>query len=98
MLYSRKVCIIQMNQETNQTTSAREGIRPYIFVGLATFFVVASGILVFFTFLRFDAIAAFFKKVLSILQPIIIGLVLAYLLNPIVNFAEARLLPFLSLF
>ena len=95
MLYSRKVCIIQMNQETNQTTSAREGIRPYIFVGLATFFVVASGILVFFTFLRFDAIAAFFKKVLSILQPIIIGLVLAYLLNPIVNFAEARLLPLL---
>ena len=95
MQRNRKVCIIQMNQETNQTTSAREGIRPYLFVGLATFFVVASGILVFFTFLRFDAIAAFFSNVINILQPIIIGLVLAYLLNPIVNFAEAHLLPLL---
>lgn len=84
-----------MNPETNKTTSTREGIRPYLFVGLASFFVVASCILVFFAFLRFDNIAAFFKNVISILQPIIIGLVLAYLLNPIMNFAEARILPFL---
>ena len=84
-----------MNPETNKTTSTREGIRPYLFVGLASFFVVSSCILVFFAFLRFDNIAAFFKNVISILQPIIIGLVLAYLLNPIMNFAEARILPFL---
>ena len=85
-----------MNQEPNKSTSAREGIRPYLFVGLAAFFVVASCILVFFTFLRFDAIAGFILTVINILQPIIIGLVLAYLLNPIMNFAEARILPILK--
>ncbi len=84
-----------MNQEPNKSTSTKEGIRPYLFVGLAAFFVVASCILVFFTFLRFDAIAGFISKVINILQPIIIGLVLAYLLNPIMNFAEVRILPLL---
>ncbi len=84
-----------MNQEQNKSTSTREGMRPYLFVGLAIFFVVASCILVFFAFLRFDAIAGFFSNVISILQPIIYGLVIAYLLNPIMNFAEVRILPFL---
>ncbi len=85
-----------MNQEQNKSTSAREGLRPYLFVCLSIFFVVASCILVFFAFLRFDVIAAFFSKVIDIMQPIIYGLVIAYLLNPIMNFAEVRILPLLQ--
>ncbi len=85
-----------MNQEQKNITQTKEGIRPYLFVGLASFLVIASAILVFFLLFRFDIISGFFSKVIRILQPIIYGFVIAYLLNPIMIFAEIRILPFIQ--
>lgn len=82
-----------MNQDSKQQNSTREGMKRYLFLGLTALWVVASCILVFFIFLRFESFSAFFSKVLNILQPVIYGLVIAYLLNPIVNFAEIHILP-----
>ncbi len=84
-----------MNQEQNNIPQTKEGIRPYLFVGLASFLVISSAILVFFLLFRFDAIATFFSNVIGILKPIFYGFVIAYLLNPIMIFAEVRLLPIL---
>jgi len=53
--------------------------------GLVAFVVIAASILFLFLLLRYEGFAQFWKKLMKAGQPIIIGLVIAYLLNPIVN-------------
>lgn len=53
--------------------------------------VIAAGIFLFFIAWRFDEIAGIVKQLLRILQPVIIGLVLAYLLYPSVRFFKRHL-------
>lgn len=53
--------------------------------------VIATGIFLFFIAWRFDEIAGIVKQLLKILQPVIIGLVLAYLLYPSVRFFKRHL-------
>lgn len=45
---------------------------------------------------RYNGFTDFWKKLSLILQPIIIGVVIAYLLNPIMKFLEGHLLKFLE--
>ena len=85
-----------MNQEQNNTSSLKEKLQTYLSIGLASFFVISSAILVFFLLFRFDEIASFIFHIIGILKPIICGFVIAYLLNPIMIFAEVRLIPFLK--
>ena len=85
-----------MNQKQNNTSSIKEKLQTYLSIGLASFFVISSAILVFFLLFRFDEIASFVFHIIGILKPIICGFVIAYLLNPIMIFAEVRLLPFLK--
>lgn len=59
------------------------------------FLVIAASICLFFVLYRFDSINIAFNKVMNIMQPIIIGLVLAYLINPVVRYWEKK---FLKLF
>lgn len=40
---------------------------------------------------RYNGFASFWGKLFAILQPIIIGFVLAYLLNPVMNFFERHI-------
>lgn len=53
--------------------------------------VIVTGILIFFVAWRLDAIVSVLGKLMRILQPIIIGLVLAYLLYPSVRFFKRYL-------
>lgn len=53
--------------------------------------VIIIGILIFFIVWRFSEILALIKKMMDILQPIIIGLVIAYLLYPSVRFFKKHL-------
>lgn len=71
-------------------------IRPYLAMGLTSFLVVAASILFFFLVYRYHGVTQLFDKMSVILQPISIGLVLAYLVTPIVNFEERYLLPFVQ--
>ncbi len=73
-------------------TSTRAGLRKYLYQGIVSFLVIAASVIFFFLLFRMDAIQTFFGKIFSILQPIILGLVIAYILNPVVTFFEHKLL------
>lgn len=82
-------------QETKQTDQrANWNIKPYLAVGLISFLVIIGSIAFFFLIFRYQEFTKILEKVMIILQPITIGLILAYLLNPVVNFEERHLLPF----
>lgn len=63
--------------------------------GLTSFLVIAAAIVFYFAFLRFDRIARLIAFVGGILQPVILGFVFAYLLDPIVKNVEKIIRPFL---
>lgn len=63
-------------------------IREHFKRGLTAFLIVAACIVCFFAFLRFDYIAGAFTKITDLLRPIIFGVVIAYLLNPVMKFVE----------
>ena len=52
-------------------------------------------ILFFFMVYRYHGFASFWRKLVWIVQPITIGVILAYLLNPVVRFIEAYVVKFL---
>lgn len=66
--------------------------RKYFYIGLTAFLVVAACVLFFFLIFRLPGILSFFGKILSVTQPVIIGLIIAYLVNPIANSINGGLL------
>ena len=71
-------------------------IRPYLAVGLTALLVIVLGISYYFLVDRYQDLTELVGKIWGILQPVLIGFVLAYLLSPIVRFEERHLLPFLE--
>ncbi|MDD2981221.1 MAG: AI-2E family transporter [Hespellia sp.] len=71
-------------------------LRTHFNRGLTSFLVVASCVVFYFALLRLSVISEFLHNILGILQPIIFGLGLAYLLNPLVKKIEAFLTPFFA--
>lgn len=67
-------------------------IKQYFMRGLTSFLVILAGIVCYFAFLRLDDIADLLGKIGGILQPIILGLVFAYLLNPLVTIIENQVI------
>ena len=65
-------------------------------ISVASFITFCCCTLFFFFVYRNQEIAEYGEKLSVILQPISIGIVLAYLLNPIVNFIEIRIKKFLE--
>lgn len=64
--------------------------------GMTFFVVVAACIIFYFALLRLPLISDVFKEIFHVLRPIIYGLAIAYLLNPIVEYVDAHLKPFLE--
>lgn len=62
--------------------------KNYFAIGLTAFVVIACAILFFLIINRFDVIWGGVMTVINILMPIIVGLIIAYLLNPLMNFFE----------
>lgn len=85
---------MEEQKKTNEKTNWN--IRPYLAVGLTSFLVIAASIAFFFLVYRYHGVTQLMDKMSVILQPITIGLVLAYLVTPIVNFEERYLLPFVQ--
>ena len=69
--------------------------QPYLAAGVTAFFVISAAIVLHFLLLRHDTVFAFIGSVCSILRPIFMGVVLAFLLLPIqrhiINFANTCL-------
>lgn len=58
----------------------------YFYKGLTVFLVVAACVIFFFIIFKIDAIFKYLGKILSVLQPVVFGLVIAYLVNPFAAF------------
>lgn len=66
----------------------KKGKSHYFKLGLTIFLTVAACILFFFVIFRMENILNYIGKILKAGEPIIIGLMLAYLLMPVKNFVE----------
>ncbi|MGI6070601.1 MAG: AI-2E family transporter [Blautia sp.] len=64
----------------------------YLYWGVTAFCVVAASLLFCFGIFRMGTLIQGIKAVLRILMPIIYGAILAYLLNPVVNFLEKKVI------
>ena len=71
-------------------------IRPYLAPALLTFIVFCLCATVFFLMYRFSSVRAGWDKVMGVLQPVIIGIMIAYLINPIMVFFERHMNRLLS--
>ncbi len=71
-------------------------IKRYLSAGATAFLVIVASILVFFMMFRLDKISSFIQMVFYILQPIIFGFVIAYVLNPVVSFFERNIAKLMS--
>ncbi|MCD8301194.1 MAG: AI-2E family transporter [Clostridiales bacterium] len=63
-------------------------IRPYLAVGLTTVLVIFVALALFFFFYRFNGFAGGVGKAIKSVYGVIFGLILAYLLNPVMKFFE----------
>ena len=66
----------------------------YFKIGFTIFLTIAACITFFFVLYRWEEISALIDVIVSSAQPIIIGLMLAYLLMPVKNFIEVPVLKF----
>ena len=69
-------------------------IKEYFGRGSTIFLVVIACIIFYFAFLRFSFIYEVLLTIVKLLKPIIYGIVIAFLLNPIVVFTERFTVPF----
>lgn len=72
--------------------SSDRDLMKYIVIALITFVTFCCCMLFFFFIYRYHGFTAFWQKLMNILQPIIMGAVVAYLINPIMVFFERHLL------
>ncbi len=59
--------------------------KQYLRLGVAVFAGLAAAILLFFFLLRFQEVTVYFVTIMSALQPLFMGIVLAYLLYPVAH-------------
>lgn len=70
--------------------------REQVVKSMTMFFVVAACILFYFALLRLSEISKTVRMILAVLKPIIYGMVIAYLLNPLVRWVEQKMIRFLE--
>lgn len=71
-------------------------LKKYIVIATVTFLTFCCCILFFFFIYRYHGFTAYWQKIMGILQPIIMGFIVAYLLNPVMSFLEQRLIRYLE--
>ncbi len=74
----------------------KNNLKQYLTIALVIFGTFCCCTLFFFLIYRYHGFADSWRGMFSILQPITMGLVLAYLLNPVMCFFERYLQPFLE--
>ncbi|MBR4909733.1 MAG: AI-2E family transporter [Clostridia bacterium] len=65
--------------------------REYVFKGITAFLVIAASILFAFLVFNIRDVWSFIKRIISVFNPVIFGLVIAYLVNPMVNFFDGNI-------
>lgn len=87
---------MQKEQTSGKNDEKKWNLKQYIIIALIVFVTFCCCILFFFMIYRYNGFADSWKKLTVILQPITIGVVLAYLLNPVMKFLEKYLQRFLE--
>lgn len=59
-------------------------------IGVMAFLVIAASILFYYLIFMIPTIIKFLGKIISIMMPLIVGLILAYIMNPIVKLFESK--------
>lgn len=67
--------------------------RKYTTIAIYSFVTVVISIMFIFMLINFPQIKNTFIKILSLISPIIIGIAIAYILNPVLAFTEKSILP-----
>ncbi len=80
-----------MRQGEEKRESAREGMKRYASMGLTAFCVIAASILFFLVLYKYETVIQAVKTILGILEPIVFGFIIAYLMFPVVKFFEKYL-------
>ncbi len=75
-----------------KTDNQKNFIKEALFSGLTNLLVIICAILFFFFMYKFKDILSFVNRIFSILTPIILGVIFAYLVNPIEVFFETRII------
>ncbi|MDD3402743.1 MAG: AI-2E family transporter [Hespellia sp.] len=71
-------------------------IRTHFTRGISYFLVIAAALIFYFLLLRLGEIGSAAKKVVGTLMPVVYGLAIAYVLNPVVMFVEGHISPVLK--
>lgn len=82
---------LQTSNDTEKSDKNRS-LQQYMVIALVVFVTFCCCILFFFMIYRYNGFADFWKQLATILQPVIMGVVLAYLLNPVMKFFERHLM------
>ncbi len=63
----------------------------YVFVGVTAFLVVAACVIFAFLVFRFHTVTHFLAKIFKVLEPVIVGFIIAFIMSPLANFIERHL-------
>lgn len=65
--------------------------KKYVEIGIVTFLVVASSLLFYYLLFHHTTLFAAISNIFTIISPVIYGFVLAFLMTPILNFVENKI-------
>ena len=82
----------ETEESSPKKKKANWDIRPYLGAGLTALIVIVISILVFFVFFKTDEFTDAFTLVRTVFQPIVFGMAMAYIVNPILRKVEAKTL------
>ena len=83
---------LPQEESTKQPKKDEYHLKQITIIALAIFITFCCCILFFFIIYRYNGFTDFWKKLTQILQPVIIGLVVAYLLNPLMRWVDGKML------
>lgn len=92
--YDKSDTVLSPKEQLLSAQKRSSNFKEQVIKSMAMFFVVAACILFYFALLRLSEISYAVKSFLSVAKPIIYGLAIAYLLNPIVKVVDSKLVPF----
>lgn len=88
---------LEKGQKNGKTGGMQElNFKKYTAIAFVAFVTFCCCSLAFFVIYRYDVVASSWQKLMGILQPIIMGFIVAYLLNPVMIFLERHLMRFLG--
>ena len=85
-----------MEEDKKKSGKTEHGMRWYISLAVLVFVLFCCCTMFFFMIYRYNGVSKGWDTVMKVLQPITFGLVIAYLINPIMKFFEKHLLHFLE--